>query len=173
MTKAGRHPFVLLQSKEITMGRNTIAKKSFVVEDGLPTAVQFTFSDGVIVTVEPGDFPEFVQAMQQLSGISHTLGDTYSKTSGPAEARQQLQSRIDAWINGEWAMRGDASTDLALALSRISKTPLEDVIAKLADLPKAKRDALPKKAQVKLELMKIKLERAEAAASGSDDALDF
>ncbi len=155
------------------MGRNTIATKSILVEDGAPSAVQFSFSDGTLVTVRPDDFPQSIQDMLPLKGIAHTLGDSYSKTTGPLEARQQLQGRIDAWMAGDWAVRGDTATDLALALSRIGGSPLEAVIAKLADLSKADKDKLMKKQKVKLELMKIRMERMEASAGDDDEELDF
>ena len=151
------------------MARNAIAKKSIVLTNGQPSGVTFAFADGKVLTVQCDDLPDNVVNLATCHGLSQKIGDSYSKTTGPVDARQKAEATIKALMDGDWNAKADTTTDLALALHRITGHPLEDCAVKVQDMDAKAKAALQKHKQIKVELQRIRLERAEASITDDDD----
>lgn len=111
---------------------------------------------------------EEVKARAMYHGLSQKVGDSAaSKTN--AEKAAAMAEMIEQLYDGRWnAGRSTAGgTDLAIALSRIKKVPVEDA---MAAMNRADEDTLKKWAKHPLvagELTKIRAERAKERAKGA------
>jgi hypothetical protein len=114
-------------------------------------------------------------------GLNAKVGDTAAspKVDGPTV----VTANIGQLQAGNWAAKregggGGTSTLLAEAIARVTKHPLEKVVAKLADLSKDEKKGYATNDAVKTAMAEIKAERAAKVAAESkknakDAKLDF
>ncbi len=151
----------------------SIASKS-VHEDH--SGVTITFTNGETLTANLIDYSPDIIKRLALHGLSQKAGDSYSGEQDLTVAVAKARNVHENLVAGNWSETRSSSaiSDLAHALSSITQQPLENCVEKLQSMDDKKTKLLRAHKKIKIELQRIKLARAEAAAAAStDEALDF
>ena len=68
--------------------------------------IDFNFTNGTVVTVNPADFPENIQNQLMLYGIKQKLGDAYAGCQGDVEkAIESLNANVEKLLKGDWVAK--------------------------------------------------------------------
>jgi hypothetical protein len=145
-------------------------------EDG--TVVKFRFEDleGTLIVEESIDTRELpTESVEWLvkHGIRQKVGDTTAGEENVSAAVANVQEAIKRLLAGDLTSHRESSgpktTDLSEALHRATKQPLERCIEVIASMTKEQKLDLRKSPRIAVELKKIELERAEAAAANAGE----
>lgn len=159
--------------------RKTVCKKAYVVENGIPVGIEFTFTNGKRYEVLFADLPEGLGPFAMAHGYTQTLGDAYSASGGDAAVAEGLfLARLEGLRNGEWSSRGtgagvQADNDLAAALAEVTGKDLDVAREQVAGADKAWKDARRKHPEVMKVLARIEHERKLAKAEKAEETLEL
>ena len=147
--------------------RNRIADK--VIAEDL-SGVTIKFLEGESVTLLLEDIPEETIKRLALHGASQKLGDSYSGEDDIEVARARALGVANRLKQGDWkAVRegsgGSRISDLARALAAITGNTVEQSVAVIEDMDKAKRAGLRRHPKIAAELARMAAERAQEKAN--------
>ena len=112
--------------------------------------------------------PEMVIRLA-LTGVSYKVGNSTSSAEGDFQvAFEAIKESIENLRANRWRTVREGSegtvrvTELAQAIARVNKVPVEEIVTLLANADDAKKKALRALPQVKLAISEIRNERARA-----------
>lgn len=132
----------------------------------------FTLGNGSKVSLDVGALPETVRKQLMLHGALQKIGDAAagsSKSNDFLGALAKMQAIVEALQAGDWSVKGNGETDLAVAVSRVMGITAEEATAKLESLSEEQYKAIMSHAAVKEQLLLIKADRAKAQANDTAD----
>lgn len=141
--------------------------------------IEFTFSDGTVITADIGSLSAEIQLQLMMHGASQKLGDSYASAKGNvSEGVASLQKTIETLQSGSWtAGRADGetkprTTELAEALARIKGIDIAAAQAAVEAADEEKRKTLRSHPKVKAVIAAIRAEKAARKAEKAEDG-DF
>lgn len=141
---------------------------------GNATGVLFEFNDGSEIRASLSQLSDKMIDELAVHGLKQKIGDSYAGCKGDGRLAATLAKQVyDNLQNGIWATRVSNAGILLEALIRIfPDADAGELASKLASASTEEKTAMRKNAQVKAMIKKIELERAEAAAAGTELNLD-
>lgn len=157
------------------MARVSICTKT-VRED--MSGVDFTFSNGEVLSVDISSIPDEVIAHLICHGISQKVGDSYTGQKDAAEAHATASALVERLQGGEWTAARQSSgggagrvTQLAEALARACGKTVPECVAVLDGMDDDQKKQLRQHDAIKAQLAIIKAEAAQAAAAKAQESL--
>lgn len=130
------------------------------------SGIDFTFSNGEVISANLQSFSESIQLDLMIHGLSQKGGDSYSGLKTVEEAMEALRDTIDRLIRGDWkSVRegggGARVTDLVEALAAATTHTVEECRPIVGDMDKDAKADLRKHPKVAVELARIKATREQ------------
>lgn len=136
-------------------------------------SITWEFSTGEKVTVKPADFKGGIQKHLLLHGLRQKLGDSYSGEDA-SKCHAIFSGVLKALKEERWTVRvaggGPRVSQLADALARVMKQPIELCTTKIASMTDEQKIATKKHPDIIAALAAIKLEKAQAEAVAATKA---
>lgn len=136
-------------------------------------SITFAFSTGEKDTVKPSDFKPSIQKHLMLHGLRQKLGDSYSGEDAD-KCHKIFSGVLKALQEERWTVRvaggGPRISQLADALARVMKKPVDLCIEKIAGMSDEEKLATKKHPDIIVALAAIKLEKAQAEVVASTKA---
>lgn len=166
-----------------------MTKKVFIFADEAKTQIlgmTFTFDDGSTQEFDGTQVNAATKERAAWHGFSQKIGDSYASAGGSSDpvafAKAAVADTIKQLYAGEWraaSTSGPKTTDLAVALSRLTGKTVEESQAFVETLDDANKKVWRGKAKVKAMLATIAAERAIekakklGASTTADEAVSF
>lgn len=171
-------------SEVIQMARNKVCTKTTDNEG----RVNFAFTDGEAVTVDPRTLSVEIKDKLLSHGLSQKLGDSYAGVTSPTEARARVAQVVKGLAEGVWTTRtpGEPRTNMLVeALAELRNTTVDvmrDFVAALGkkedgSIDEEKADEIKKSLrghpEVKAKMSELKAKKdADAVAKAGAPSLD-
>lgn len=153
------------------MAKQALCKKAIDTEAGI---VSFTFTNGRVLSIIPGDLPVDMFTRLALHGVAQKVGDSYAGATTPDEAYANAEAVIEALYAGQWnAGRESTGGILVEAIARLTGKPIAECKAAFDALPEASQKAIAADVKVAAMVATIRLERAKAKAEKTDTGIDL
>jgi len=145
------------------------------------SAVTFSFADDTVITQVIDDLPDEIVSHLAAHGLSQKCGDsTAGLGDDVAKAKENVQKVLNDLAENNWTTRtaggGPRLSLLVEALARLSGQTTEECLTVVEGMDDAAKKALRAADPIKIEMAKIKLEKAEAAQKEPTEeapAIDF
>lgn len=136
--------------------------------DGNGDKIYFRFKDGDTIELDMNDVPEENRRLLSFHGASQKCGDSFAGVKGDmAQAKENLKATIALLVSGEWEAEreggGPRLAELAEAISRIKSVPVDTARAAVEAATPEERSQWRSNNTVKLEVAKMRHEKALAA----------
>lgn len=150
-----------------------VKKAKKAVEGSILT---INFANDEIVAVDFNTLPQEIKLQLALHGLSQKVGDSYASAESVDDAVKAAKRVVEDLTAGNWSVRkagegAPRTTLLAEALARIANRTLEEAVEVIEELSEDQQKQLRKDPGVKQAMAQIKLERATAAAKGSESTI--
>jgi hypothetical protein len=145
----------------------------FLSKKATDTGASFTLGNGDTLSTFLGELPEEMVTRLAIHGLLQKIGDAasgFSKTSDYQGAFDAMAAVHDTLIDGQWTRTGAGSgtTDLVTALANLTGKDTAIIQVEVDKWDEEKMKAIKARKDVKAEVKRIQLARAEAAASASN-----
>jgi len=136
-------------------------------------ALHFVLGNGLRVEVSPDDLSDEMRDAALFHGVNQKVRDSASSKSKDLDysgAFSAMQGVVDNLMSGLWNAKGGSGTsDLIAAISNLKKITVEEATELVDNLDDDQLKAVMGKPAIKVEIARIKLERAEKIAAANDD----
>ena len=139
-----------------------------IITDFDKGTVTWVFKDGQQLTCEIDKLHENVKRQVIVYGFKQKICDAYSGNTGPGDAFAKAHSCRESLYKGVWTQRGDRTSILVEAISRVKPCTVEEAQLIYAKLDTKERSGAMKDPRIAVVIADIQKERAEEALETAD-----
>jgi hypothetical protein len=145
----------------------------FLSKNAVDNGAIFNLGDGTSLEANMDAFSDEIITKLAIHGLLQKIGDAasgFSKTSDYHGAMNAMNSVWETLLSGQWTRTGAGSgtTDLVTALANLTGKDTAIIQVEVDKWDDEKMKAIKARKDVKAEVKRIQLARAEAAASASN-----
>ncbi len=132
--------------------------------------VEFVLSNGSKLLAEYDKLSPAMKVQVGLHGISQKVGDTAASLHGqPVAALGAMQTAWESLLNDSWSVRQSGSTDFTIAYAEVMGMSEEEAAEDIKTFSEEQSKEVLKSKAIQAILLRLKSERADAAAKASVD----